>query len=761
MPLSAIGYYFYSSTIASMKELGKEQGINSIHTAESMINNLGDNLLSIAISYSKGEDYQKAIREKNIIWIQQNLEDNLVSISDLDFVVTTDHSGNLLSVLEKNDNILQGLDYSSILNMQGQEKGFSGLIKTSEGIAVIAAYSMTDDSKNAAHMGNLIIGRLLNQEFINNLRDILHVELDILTEVMEISGVNKTTQETLQNFLEHEKELKIAPKTTIENNTIVVHAYQPISDIEKQKIGLIYLKYPLTNSTEVLGNLKQLGISSGIISILLIIFLTLILKRRIVLPLKHFKMVLQQVASGSSINDIPKKIIAHAEDNILALFEQLHRLSYYDYLTDLPNRRYSSIYFNQAISKAKLNRKKIAVMYFDLDRFKNINDSLGHRTGDKLLKLVANQLKEAVTEKGFIARLGGDEFIIIIPELDNIKQIESIATEILTIFSKSFIVDDYDLFVTSSIGISVYPDDGESADDLFLNADVAMYRAKELGKNKFQFYCANLNSSLIDKLLLESMLRKAIEKNELYLAYQPKFNIETNEIIGMEALIRWIHPELGFISPSDFIPIAEETGLIIPVGEWVLRTACTQNKLWQEQGYPCLKVAVNISARQFQHEDIINKVKNVLRETRLDPKWLELEITESSIMHYADETVKTLKQLKEMGISVSIDDFGTGYSSMSYLKLFPIKSLKIDQSFIKDIDKSHGDLAIAKSVITLGHALNFEVVAEGVESENHLNILKNEKCDISQGYYHSPPVPAESFEKLMKEHKKLINLPEK
>lgn len=751
IPLSLLAYYFYSSTVSSMKKIGMEQSITSVQIGQSLLDNMGKNLLSITRSNSHWEDFREAIDKKNTSWIQLNVNENLSSVSALDFIVTTDSQGNILSSAEKENHVVQNLDYSKILSRLTKDDDFFGLINTTKGLAFIAVSKVTSDNGQAAPTGTLIFGSFLNEETFKYMEDTLQVNLGIINNEKQLfSSTKSITLKKMKSYLDKAKGANVSVETIMDHDTLKVRANKLIIDIANQPVGLIHIEYPLQTSTKVIKSLKQTVISSSFIVIILLFILHYVLQSRILSPLNHFKMALEQVLTGKSIKDIPNNIIAHAEKNILLLFEQLHKLAYYDYLTDLPNRRFSTIYTEKVIKEATFNNQKVAVMYLDLDRFKNINDSLGHNTGDQLLKIVAKRLEETVSNKGFVGRLGGDEFTIILPGIEDANEPKRLAEKVIRVFTEPFIVDDYDLFITSSIGVSIYPEDGKIGDDLFMNADVAMFRAKEQGRNKFQFYSSVMNSTLIDKLKIESDLRGALNQNQLFLTYQPKISIETNEIVGMEALIRWMHPELGIVAPNDFIPIAEETGLIISIGEWVLKTACAQNKLWQDQGMPNLKIAVNISARQFQHDDITKLVSRVLKETGLEPKWLELEITESTAMSYANETIKTLNELKQIGISISIDDFGTGYSSLSYLKLFPINSLKIDRSFIKDIEKGTGDLAIVKSVITLGHALNFEVVAEGVENLQQLEILQQENCDVSQGYYYSPPITAEVFEGMLK-----------
>ncbi len=735
-----------------MERIGEERAVNSIGIAQNLLDNNGKNILAITKSNSNWEDFRVAIDEKNISWIEVNVDENLASVSILDFIITTDNEGNILSSAEENPNLVDGINLEKILSFLSERNEYSGLIDTPEGMAFVAVAKVTSEDGQASPTGILIFGSLLEQETFNYVVEALQVDVGIIDSQNHIFASSNKIKSEMKTRDWLKGNSGILRETRIENDTIVVHASKYITDIANEPIGSIYVKSPLKTSTNVIKTLGNIGFSTILVFIVLLFVLTLVLKRRILLPLRHFTSTLEQVASGASIKEIPNSISSHADNNILRLFDQLHRLSFYDYLTNLPNRRSSSNQLDQLL-KSTGEYERIAVIYLDLDRFKNINDSLGHHIGDQLLQLVARRLSEIIASKGIVARLGGDEFTIILPNIQALEEVKQVAESIALSFSDPLVVGDYDLFVTSSMGISIFPDNGQTVDALFMNADIAMYRAKEQGRNKYEFYNSTMNSSSIDKLKIETALQKALDNNELFLVYQPKICIKTNEINGMEALIRWLHPTLGIISPGDFIPIAEETGLINPIGKWVLETACRQNKDWQEQGMPHMKVAVNISARQFQNEDFIKTILTILEETGLDPKWIELEITESTVMSYADETIKKLKKLDEMGIAVAIDDFGTGYSSLSYLKLFPIKSLKIDRSFIEDIEKNAGDLAIAKSIITLGRTLNFEVVAEGIENQQQLDILKRENCDTYQGYYFSPPVTAAKFEKMLLEAK--------
>jgi diguanylate cyclase (GGDEF)-like protein/PAS domain S-box-containing protein len=430
--------------------------------------------------------------------------------------------------------------------------------------------------------------------------------------------------------------------------------------------------------------------------------------------------------------------------------ERIQYLAYHDGLTSLPNRSMFSQLLNHGISRAHRYNKKLAVLFIDLDRFKNINDTLGHEAGDLLLQQVGTRLKECLRQSDTVARLGGDEFVVLLEEVGERQVVATIAHKILSTIIKPFNMLGQEFRVTASIGISAYPDDGQDEQTLMKNADIAMYRAKEEGKNNFQFHSAQMDTHTFERLALESSLRRALERNEFQLHYQAKMDLRTGRMTGMEALIRWVHPDLGMVSPAQFIPLAEETGLIVPIGKWVLRTACLQNKAWQDAGLPPLPIAVNLSARQFIDENLLSDIAAIIDETRMDAGFLELEITESMVMHRVDRAVQILTDLKKIGIRLAIDDFGTGYSSLSNLKRFPIDTIKVDRSFIRDIPGNAEDKALTKAIIAMGQTLSLTVTAEGVETQEQIDFLRQHSCNEFQGYYFNRPVPAEDFAQLMR-----------
>ncbi len=434
--------------------------------------------------------------------------------------------------------------------------------------------------------------------------------------------------------------------------------------------------------------------------------------------------------------------------------KMLH-LAYYDKLTNLPNRTMFENHVHSAIQISKESNKIFALYLIDVDNFKRINDTIGHRAGDLLIKEVANRLHSlypnstaSISKKGnekhLLARMGGDEFALH-AEISRLEDATEIARELHNVLSQSFIINNYDMSVSASMGISIYPHDGTGTIDLLRNADVALYHAKDRGKSNFQYYREALNASALMKFSLEGSLRRAIDANELILHYQPQISLKSGELCGMEALVRWEHPEKGLISPIDFIPLAEETGLIVPMGEWILHTACMQNKSWQDVGLPKVPMSVNLSSRQFQQNKLIHAVADALRTSGLPPEDLILEITESAIMQDTETTFIAVHELTSMGLRFAIDDFGTGYSSLGYLKRFPIHSIKIDKSFVMDITNNHDDAAIVKTIISMAHSLRMKVLAEGVETEPQLNFLNENGCDEIQGFYISRPLPADKF----------------
>ena len=440
--------------------------------------------------------------------------------------------------------------------------------------------------------------------------------------------------------------------------------------------------------------------------------------------------------------------------------EQIAFLAYHDSLTALPNNRLFKDRLQHAITQAERNEKLLAVMFLDLDRFKLINDTMGHSAGDELLKITSQRLIEAVRKtdsvavnanglNSSVARLGGDEFTILLEDIESIQSLIHIAERIIENVRLPMMLGRQEVHISTSIGIAMFPDDGTQADEILRHADAAMYHAKGQGRNNFQFYTESMNKSSVELLALENNLHKAIEQKELVLYYQPQISVMTGQIVGMEALIRWKHPDKGFISPGVFIPVAEETGMIMRIGEWVIREACEQGVRWLKAGYRLEKISVNLSARQLKDERLTGQIEDILRTTGMPAEKLGIELTESAIILDPDMALIRLQKIKELGISLSLDDFGTGYSSLSYLKRFPIDTLKIDQAFVRDVKVDHEDAALVKAIISMAHGLGMDVIAEGVEVQEQLEFLGANACDSIQGFLFSRPLPALEMEDML------------
>jgi diguanylate cyclase (GGDEF)-like protein/PAS domain S-box-containing protein len=429
--------------------------------------------------------------------------------------------------------------------------------------------------------------------------------------------------------------------------------------------------------------------------------------------------------------------------------EQIEYQAYHDVLTSLPNRLLFRDRITVALAHARRSRRAVAVMFLDLDQFKLVNDTLGHTVGDGLLRGAADRLVECVRADDTVARMGGDEFTILLSDIPDMRAAATVAQKVLESISRPIDVDGHELFITTSIGIALFPDDGMDTETLLKNADRAMYRAKEMGRNNYQFATRGAVEASAGRLSLERSLHHAFDRQEFVVYYQPMIEIDSRRVVGAEALIRWRHPDVGLMSPDEFIPIAEDCGLIFPIGEWVLRTACAQMKSWHRAGHQELHVAVNLSARQFQQHDLNSMIERILQETGLPAQALDLEITESTAMQNAEMSLGIMLRLKQMGVRISIDDFGTGYSSLSYLKRFPIDTLKIDQNFVRDLTQGSSDGEIITAVISMARALKLKVVAEGVETEEQLAFLRSQHCETIQGFLYSRPLPAEEFEAVL------------
>lgn len=431
--------------------------------------------------------------------------------------------------------------------------------------------------------------------------------------------------------------------------------------------------------------------------------------------------------------------------------EILKYQAFHDLLTDLPNRMLFQERLTLALENAQSYQHQLALLFVDLDRFKNINDTLGHGIGDQLLRAFAQRLKGCLAPEDTLARWGADEFTVLLPKIQNSDQVTAVCQKIINTFQTPFVIEEHQIHLKNSIGIAFYPDDAEDGETLLRHANAALYRSKDRGRNQYQFYTSTMTSDVYNSLKLETLLHQALDKDELLLYYQPQVNIKTGKVEGVEALVRWNNSELGMISPAHFIPLAEETGLILNIGEWVLKEACKQAKAWQNSGLAPLTVSVNLSAQQFRQANLLTNLINILEQTGLEPQFLELEITETSIIHDIDFARQLLDALRAIGIQTSMDDFGTGYSSLGYLKKFPFHTLKIDQSFVRDLQYNSKDLAIIEAIMVLARGFNLRVIAEGVETKEQLQLLQGFNCETIQGYLFSKPLPVTDLVKFLQQ----------
>jgi len=677
---------------------------------------------------------------------------------------------------------------SELLTSLNADKALNGYLSLPDGIMMISASALSDGNKLKKPVGTLVTGRYITKEIIRKIQDITKLNIDlyslenVLPEPDLLTIFNNISRNETGHFIQYLNETTLA-------------GYSIIRDINDRPIGMFRMTTPRViyqSGQQAIRYYLMTFIALGVFFAFLFIGLLRVL---IVKRLERLNEDLVGITRNNQFNGrvdssgtdelakVSNKInqmmeiiqASHAElesrvekrttelqltneklqkeildrksieNELIVHKEYLARLAHYDGLTSLPNRMYFNEQLEKMLKYSAKNNKKLAVMFIDLDRFKNINDALGHHMGDLVLKEVANRINSVLRVEDILARLGGDEFIILLNDIESMQFSSSISERILQAVTKPITINDHEFFLSASIGICLYPDDGNAPEDLQRNADMAMYKAKQSGGNLYQYYSREMNDTANEHIKLEASLRRAIKHNEFVLHYQPKHDVNSCDIIGVEALIRWEHPDHGMISPAKFIPHAEESGLIMQIGEWVMREACRACKSWHVRGYKPISVAVNISPKQFRHQEITQLISSVLSETQLDPQYLELEITESAVMDDVESATNKLIDIQSMGVKISIDDFGSGYTSIGYLKRFPVSVLKIDQQFIKGLPENHNDIAITEAVIELAHSMGMKVVAEGVESTEQLKWLTEHDCDMIQGYLLSRPQPENSL----------------
>jgi diguanylate cyclase (GGDEF)-like protein len=741
------------------------------------------NMADILTDWAIWDDTYDYIHSHDEQYVKANLGYNTFSDLDLDLMAFIDEEGHYIYAGESdqadknnkgiNDVSSSFVDYianSPILKNQDPSYRLQGIIMVENRPMVIAVSPILKTDGEGPIRGHIIIGTYIDEDKISALSEQLDVGLEL-----KLLENQKSFNESVSQSDEAPVEVNLLSESEIAGYFIVDDIYgQPVLQMEVKTdrsihtigqnairitllvlVGLFFVFLVIILSFLDHSVLRRLGKLSGEI--------------RTIGSKKEFSRRLKPPAADDELTAVAKDInamldalegaqnqIKHNEEQLKIANENLQHeigerkqaqedikyVAYHDYLTELPNRVLGTKLLNRAVDRAGETEGILAVLFLDIDGFKLVNDSMGHVVGDRLLKEVAARLQKTLRVTDVVARFGGDEFIVLLEDIKNAAGVEQIADKIVRCFRSSFSLNDQDVFVTTSIGIAIYPHDGKTADALIKNADIAMYKAKESGKNQHAFCTQSMRNAINKTQELSNLLYGAIERNELEVYYQPQVSCRTNEVVGMEALVRWNHPALGLILPHEFIPLAERSGLIFPIGSWILQQVCEQSRRWQRAGYPAVRMAVNISLHQFKKQDLLVMVEQILYENGLVPSNLELEISESIVLRQKNAIVDIMEDFQRQGIHIVIDDFGTKYSSLVYLKHFPANKIKIDMSFVRGIGVNEKDEAIIKAIIVLAKSLHIKVIAEGVETEKQWNFLKKQECDEVQGYYFYRPMAA-------------------
>ena len=677
------------------------------------------------------------------------------------------------------DGIRERLSRYRTLWIIDDDFGFKGIWTLPEGPMMVASYPVMNQGENQAVLGHIVFGQYLDDKTVGDLSNSMN---------MDISVTTITPKEYTRLKASNHESFGIVT-TEVSDSNIVGSRYVPDTFNETAVRLSVTQRRDIYNvgQSTVFFTVGTVGVIFFVVMLLLWILINKSVIKRISCLHKNVTAItMDKNLSGrvetsgtrdeiyylsANINnmldvveqlsldkhlvnlDLEKRSmeLLKANDALIGEKEKIKHMAYHDSLTNLPNGVYFNDYLNRQIQNANRVGMQLAVLFIDLDGFKMINDTLGHAAGDELLVSVAWRLSAVLRKSDFVARIGGDEFIILINNTENANGIETIANKILKKLAEPFTVSGQECFISASIGVSQYPIDGSSAEELTKNADLAMYKAKDGGKSKFCFCSREMKDQIVENMVLSNQLWRALERNEFELYYQPQVNCYTSRIIGMEALIRWNHVERGMVLPSKFIGLAEQTGAINPIGEWVLKTAAVQCKKWQDAYMPSLRMAVNLSTKQLQNHDIVQHVSDILKETGMDPGTLELEVTESVFVKEVEFVINILNQLKELGVEIAIDDFGTEYASMNYLKHMPVNRIKIAMPFIQGLDVSEKDQAITKAIIILAKNMGMSVIAEGVETRSQHNFLMQKLCDETQGFYFYKPLPAHEIEQILKQ----------
>lgn len=760
--------------IRSFLRLEQEHTYQDLSRIDQSLEQICRSLYTFTSDWSHWNDAYLYLQDKNPNFVANNITMTALANSSIHFLSYWDSQDKLKTGMAADTDSKQFVPFPSgletylkpgsfLLNRDNEEKDYYGYVLLDHRIMMVAAAAVTDGDKKLPPDGTMITGRFITNHTLQKLENETQLNIELFT-LPEIAA---------QPTLAHAFTSVLASNTGHLNDPInhtTLYGYTVIRDIQQKPIGMFRLTAQRSIYLSGLEAIRYYLITFLVLGIIFSIILLILLRKLIIQRLEKLD---TQIADISTHEDLSQRVTVSGNDELATVSTQINtmlgiieasqtklehrveqrtqelketkehvaRLAHYDNLTSLPNRVQFNEMLNKAMAKAAKENKRLAIFFIDLDRFKAINDAKGHSVGDKVLKEIACRFAQSLRPNDILARLGGDEFIIMLDDVARPEQAGAIAEKLLKTSSQPVIVEGDEYYISSSIGICLFPEDGKSLEELQKNADMAMYKAKRKGGNNYQYFKKEMKLAANEHIRLEAALRKAISHNEFVMYYQPQLNLADGQIRSVEALIRWESPELGFVSPASFIPLAEETGLIMQIGEWALWEASRTAKAWQDQGYHSIVVAVNVSPKQFRHQDISQLVKRVLDETQLDPSLLEIEITETAVMDDFDNAITKLQAIRAMGVAISIDDFGTGATSINYLKQFPVQILKIDQSFIKGIPHSPNDVTITSAVITLAHNLGMKVVAEGVETIEQWQYLSDHDCDMIQGYYISRPLP--------------------
>lgn len=764
----SLGLIMKTVILNSFSSLEEDRVISNVERAVNALSTDIQFLSSVNADWAAWDDTYEFIMNGNEEYIDSNMVDPTFVLNQFNFMIYTDSFGKIVhaksydlinrTTIPFPDELLDSLTDKAFQSISHNEKGIKGIIMSSKGPAMVSSHPIVTSEYEGPTRGHLIVGRYLDSRRLEKLEETTKLSLSLQQNIdrkLDTSFIRyKATQLPVS--------IQVLSKSEISGKAMLRDIYgEPLLDMVVDMDRDIYKQGQ--------ASLNYLILSLVVTSIFFAL-VSLVSLEKVVLS--RIMKLTTNLAGIRNSKDLSSRVPISGKDELSrleiefnsmmgALEKSQHKIrhqAYHDALTDLPNRFLFNDHLEQTLKNAEKNSTMAAVIFIDLDRFKQINDTLGHDVGDVLLQAASETLISCLSQHDSIARMGGDEFTFILSNMTDKEDILNVAKKVLNNLSTPFNIKGHELFVSASIGISVYPEDGSDSETLIKHADVAMYEAKNQGGNQYQLYETAMSERAYDKLMLENALHKALEREEFMIYYQPRLDLETGLIMGLEALIRWRHSEKGMISPQDFIPLSEETGLIIPLSEWIIRQACSQVKTWQSLGYFDLNISVNLSKVQFQQSDFVDKVKQILNETGLSPEHLELEITESMTMHDMEIAVQQLNELRELGIKVAIDDFGTGYSSLGYMKKLPVHTIKIDRSFVMNVPNDPVDSAIISSMIGMAHELNLNVVAEGVETEEQLHFLRKKKCQEVQGFLFSPPVPSTDIEHLLfnnKNNKKL------